>query len=107
MTDLHTGKLLVSNTVAKGKEWGRKEFTCTEGQKINYTSGFTPHDWSAEKDKHYPGKMIWTLPATLPSDDTAWSLTLCFPEQFSGVPFPSTNKTTCGCNTQNVPAVKP
>ena len=105
VTDASTSKSILTGTVLKGKLWSRTKFACEAGQAFNYTATFSPIIWESDKGKHYPGKSTWSLPAEIKKGDTAWNITVCYPEEFSEVPYPITNVTKCVCNNQNLPPV--
>jgi hypothetical protein len=107
VVDASNKKPLTNITVPKGKSWNRVTFTCDEGQSFNYSATFTPTFWKADEGKVFPGNRTWMLPEKLQKGDTAWNITLCYPEQFSEVPMPPTAAGSCVCDAKKIPPVTP
>ncbi len=107
VTNASTSKSLFNISVPKGKSWTRKKFSCDAAESFNYSATFSPVFWQADKGKHFSGKRTWTLPQKMKQGDTAWDITVCYPEQFSEVPLPPTADSKCNCDTQSIPAVIP
>lgn len=105
VVDADNGKRVLVGNVPKGKLWSRTKFTCQPGESFNYTAYFSPIIWAADKGKHYPGKSTWSLPPEIKKGDTAWNITVCYPEEFSEVPYPETNAVSCKCDNQHLPPV--
>lgn len=105
MTNADEGKQILSITVPKGKSWSREKFTCDAGESLSYMATFSPVFWAADKGKQYPGIKFWKLPEQMKAGDTAWNITVCYPEQFSEVPLPPSARGTCKCDARNIPAV--
>ncbi|AHE67450.1 hypothetical protein [Legionella oakridgensis] len=98
---------LVTVIVPEGSSWARQKFTCQPSQKLKFQAQFTPVFWESDEGKSYDGQHYWTLPQQITKDETAWSLTICYPEQFSEVPLPPTAGGQCKCSTAGIPPVPP
>lgn len=105
--DSRTGATLTTVTVPKGKQWVRKEFACQPGQKLMYTAQFSPVFWQADIGKSYSAQNYWFLPDAVNPGDTAWTLSVCYPSDFSLVPMPPTANGTCACDFSGIPQIKP
>ncbi|WP_133128231.1 hypothetical protein [Legionella nagasakiensis] len=103
----NNNNLLVTVIVPQGSSWDRQKFTCQPGQKLKFQAQFTPVFWEKDEGKTYDGQHYWILPDQVKKDETAWNLTICYPEQFSEVPFPPTATAQCKCDTKNIPPVPP
>lgn len=100
-----SSKSMVKTTAPKGKDWIRTQFTCEPNQAFNYHATFLPIIWDADKGKVYPGKSTWSLPPQIKKGDTAWNITMCFPEEFAEVPYPLDATGNCKCDNQHLPPV--
>lgn len=107
VTDASTSKTLFRISVPKGKSWARKKFSCDAAESFDYRASFSPVFWQSDKGKHFSGKRTWTLPQTMKAGDTAWSITVCYPEEFSEVPLPPTANSQCACDMKSIPPVIP
>lgn len=107
VTNAGTGDAIVTATVPKGKSWVRVPFTCQPAQALSFSATFSPVFWQDDTYKTYPSQHNWYLPETVKAGATAWSLTLCYPSEFSEVPLPPDASGNCGCQTDNIPPVKP
>ena len=105
MTDADNGKPILSLTVPKGKAWNRQKFDCETGESLTYLASFSPVFWDADKGKQFPGKKSWKLPDKMAKGDTAWNITVCYPEEFAEVPLPPTAKGGCNCDARKIPPV--
>lgn len=103
--DASVSQSILSLSVPKGKSWSRQEFTCHAGQSFNYSATFSPVFWKTDTNKHFAGKRTWTLPQKMAEGSTAWSITVCYPEEFAEVPFPPMVAGKCQCDTQSIPPV--
>lgn len=100
-----TGKPVLTLSVPKGKSFSRQEFTCQAGEVFNYTATFSPIFWESDKGKIFKGKRTWSLPNSIKKGDTAWNITICYPDEFSEIPLPPTANSNCQCSSQNLPPV--
>lgn len=98
---------LVTVIVPTGSAWNRQKFSCKPSQKLKFQARFTPVFWKKDAGKVYNGTNYWILPDKPSPDETAWNLTICYPKQFSEVPFPPTGGGNCKCETKKVPPVPP
>lgn len=105
MGDATTGKPVLTLGVPKGKSYSRQEFTCQPGQVFNYKATFSPIFWQADKGKVFMGKRTWALPHKIAKGDTAWNITICYPDEFAEIPLPPSANGNCKCDTQNLPPV--
>ena len=106
-TNPGTDKQVVTASVLQGKSWDRQKFDCQPSEGIVFNATFTPVFWASDTGKVYPSKRNWYLPEAIKKGDTAWNLTICYPSEFSGVPLPPDASGNCGCNTDEIPAIKP
>lgn len=106
VTDSNTLKKLFTVDIPAGTMWVRKEFTCTASQGFLYVAKFTPSFWESEKDKPYPALRNWTLPSQINPGDLAWTLSVCFPGDFSQVPLPPKARGNCQCDFKSIPEPK-
>lgn len=104
--DAATLKTLFTVTAPSGQSWARQEFTCTPKQVLLYVSRFSPVFWHNDEGKTYPGLRNWTLPSTVNPGERAWTIPVCFPAEFSQVPFPPDAKGNCACDFDSIPAPK-
>lgn len=106
--DGNTAKILTSVTVPAGKQWTRVTFPCeTNGQKLIYSSHFSPPIWESEKGKVYPAKNSWSLPNEVKPGDSAWNVSVCYPSDFSQVPMPPEATNSCKCDFSQIPIIPP
>ena len=105
LTDASTNASMIKGVVPKGELFVRKQFDCEAAQAFNFSATFLPIIWESEKGKHYPGKTTWSLPPAVAKGDTAWNISMCFPEEFSEVPYPSDASGECKCDNKNLPPV--
>ncbi len=103
--DSNKGQVLTTVTAPKGKQWGRESFTCSAQQKLNYSARFAPVFWQSDVGKTYAAKEYISLPAALTTGQTAWTLSACYPSDFSLVPLPPDASGNCQCDYKTVPAV--
>ena len=102
-----TGKPITTIIIPQGKSWTRQQFSCEPKDVMSLKATFTPVFWENDATKIYPSKRDWSLPETIAKGDTAWSITMCYPADFSEVPLPPDANGHCICNTQEIPPVKP
>lgn len=107
VVDVMTEKLITTMLIPTGKSWERFEFSCNEKQTVLFKATFSPVIWEADEDKAYFGKRYWSFPEEIKKDQTAWNMTICYPEHFAGTPSPANVSGGCGCETSNIPALKP
>jgi hypothetical protein len=105
--DASTGKTIETVIVPTNTPWVRQKFTCQPQQKLKYQAQFNPVFWADDKGVIYNAINYLTLPAAVQPQETAWNLNLCFPKQFSEVPFPPEGTGKCICDTSNIPPVPP
>lgn len=101
-----TAKTLTTVNVVDGQTWGRQAFTCQPGDIYSFNASFTPVFWQSDKNKIYNSLTHYRLPASVPEGDTAWSVTLCYPRDFSEVPYPPEASGNCVCDTSKVAPVQ-
>lgn len=105
LTNMMTSKSMIKATAPKGKTYIRQAFQCEADTSFDFSATFLPIIWEADKGRVYKGKVSWALPKKLTKGDTAWNITMCFPEQFTAVPAPVTSTGNCICDTTHLPAV--
>lgn len=104
--DAMSAKVLTSITVPAGKSWERVTFPCEiGGQKLMYHAQFTPSFWEGDTGKVYTAKNYWSLPAGIKPGDSAWNVSVCYPADFSEVPYPPDAKGTCRCDFSPIPVI--
>lgn len=103
---MNNQKQLAQATVEKNAKWKRISFSCQPAETLHYKAVFSPIFWQSEKGKVYNATQFWSLPAKLKAGDVAWELTICFPKDFSGVPFPPTATGNCKCQYDQVTPLK-
>lgn len=105
--DTANSKELVTINIPEGKAWGRGKFECAAKQVLAFRASFTPVFWQNDVGKVYFGQHYWVLPYQTYSNETAWNINLCYPEQFAEVPLPPVGGENCKCNMQDIPPVGP
>jgi len=105
--DTSNDKQIATLIIPEGSAWARQAFTCQPGEKLRFQAQFTPVFWESDQGKVYPAKDFWTLPDKPAQGDIAWNITLCYPEQFSEVPFPPQAGAHCKCDLSGIPPIKP
>jgi hypothetical protein len=105
--DAETATVLTKVTVPPGTSWVRQAFNCTPGQALTYKATFSPIIWESDKNKIYTPKRFAILPKTIKSGATAWDVAVCFPADFSGVPFPPKAIGNCKCDFDSIPKIAP
>lgn len=107
VVDASNNKHVVTVSIPKGKSWARKKTRCNGGESFDYAATFSPVFWQSDEGRQFRGKRTWTLPQHMSKGDTAWDITVCYPEQFAEVPLPPTAGANCKCDFQSIPPVKP
>jgi hypothetical protein len=105
--DALSAKVLTTVTVPAGKSWTRQTFPCEPGQKLMYRAQFSPVFWDSDRGKTYAAKNYWSLPNTINPGDSAWNVTVCYPNDFAQVPLPPDVSGNCSCSFDNIPAIPP
>jgi len=93
--------------IPAGTSWAREEFSCEPQEKLGFRAQFTPVFWEQDAGKTYDAQHYWTLPEKISQDETAWNLTICYPAEFSAVPFPPEGSGNCKCDKASIPPVEP
>ncbi len=107
VTDAQTNKTIITVDVPKGQLWARQAFSCQPAQKFIYSATFKPIFWHSEVGKTYMALRYWSLPSSISKDQSAWNIPVCFPADFSAVPFPPDANGNCKCDFTSIPAIKP
>ena len=94
-------------TIPKDKSWAREEVTCQPMESFSMEASYSPVFWESDEGKVYPARREWLLPKEIEKGQTAWSLTVCYPAEFSEVPLPPDAKGNCACDTSVIPPVPP
>ena len=106
--DAQTKKTLTTVTVPTGQLWARATFPCeTNGQVLSYSAQFSPEFWQSDANQKYYSTKTWSLPTQVKPGDTAWNVSVCFPADFSQVPYPPAASANCACDFSNIPAIPP
>ncbi len=95
-----------SVSVAAGKSWTREKFDCEPKEVLLFNAKFTPVFWKGGEEKTYHAKRYWSLPESILPNQSAWTINLCYPNDFSEVPLPPRADNKCACNVQGIPEVK-
>lgn len=104
--DAGSNKLVGSILIPKGKSWARVQSNCSPGTTLRVQAQFNPIFWQGDENKIYAAQNYQILPSQIAKGETAWNITLCFPQQFAEVPFPPEGTANCQCVMQDIPAVK-
>lgn len=102
-----TSTKLLTIEVPAGKSWGREIFSCTPAQGLIYTARFSPVFWKEDEGKVFKALRSWSLPGEINPGELAWTIPVCFPGDFSQVPFPPKAKGNCKCDFSSIPEPKP
>lgn len=102
--DSRTNKTLTSITAPKGKSWARQTFECEASQKLMYIAQFNPVFWEGDTGKKYNSLNYWSLPDVVKPNEKAWTLSVCYPADFSLVPLPPNNSGNCTCDFTSIPS---
>ena len=97
---------MTSVDVCDGDSWARQAFTCQPGDTFSFVASFSPVFWQSDAGKTYAALSDRKLPASITSGDAAWSVTLCYPRDFSAVPLPPDASGSCVCDTSKVAPVQ-
>lgn len=104
--DADKNKTLTSVEVPAGKSWTRQKFSCEPAQRLMYRAQFTPVFWQSQEGQVYMATRYWTLPASAGEKDVAWDVPVCYPKDFSGVPFPPDVPGNCKCDFDGIPPIE-
>lgn len=104
--DVMIEKPITSMLIPSGAFWTRYEFACKEKQTIELTATFSPAIWEKDEGKQYKGKRFWSYPETIGPTDTAWNMTICYPNDFAELPTPAEAADGCVCDKQAIPAIE-
>lgn len=105
--DPEAQKNLGSIAIPAGQQWSKTRFTCNPGEKLIFSAGFSPQFWENDPDRTYMAAHYWSLPEKINTDETAWTMSLCYPQDFSLVPYPPDAKGNCACDFSKIPATVP
>ena len=107
VVDAKSNQKVLQITIPKGKSWARQEFACEPAQSYAYTASYQPVFWQTEVGKTYKSLRYWTMPYEITNQTSAWNISVCFPRDFAGVPFPPEAKGNCECDFKSLPEIKP
>lgn len=107
ITDVMTNKVIATLNMPKGKSWARQQLVCQPKQTVSLAAKFSPAIWDKDEGKIYNGKRFWSFPETINKGDTAWNMTICYADAFSGLPSPANVKPNCTCDVSMIPVIKP
>ncbi len=103
--DASTNQDMLTIVVPKGKSWNRVPFSCQPAQSFSYEAVFQPTFWQGEARDSYKSLKFVSLPKAI-NEDVAWDVPVCYPQDFSAVPFPPTAGGNCACDFKSVPSIK-
>lgn len=106
MVDVLDGKtqnIITTITIPKGESWSRARFDANPEQVFMLRAKFEPAFWKSEEGKQYYAKRYWLLPKQVEDNMKAWHISICYPENFSGVPLPPGAHSKCTCSVQDIP----
>lgn len=104
MLDVENEKTVVKIDLPQDKLWVRQSFECHPKQTFRFESQFSPAIWKDDEGKIYKGKRYWSLPVST-ENAAAWNMTICYPDDFSGVPVPQ-DASKCGCDRTLAPPIQ-
>lgn len=93
-------------SIPKNKQWARVLMDCHTSEKFMYIAQFSPIFWASDKGKKYMAKHYWSLPDKIHPQDTAWTLSVCFADDFSLVPAPPQAVAKCVCDFSKLPPIE-
>lgn len=102
-----TNAVIATVTVPKGQQWVRETFPCKPGEKLMYKARFSPTFWQGGENKTYSSLNYRQLPESINPGESAWNLSVCYPADFSLVPFPPNAAGNCKCDFSVIPEIKP
>ena len=102
-----TNKTEISVLIPRGKSWARGSFSCDPSETLTFNASFKPAFWKGDVDKQYPSMSKKSLPTVITKDETAWSITLAYPGDFSSITLPPDASGNCKYDLKAVPAVEP
>jgi ribosomal protein L24E len=108
IVDTKNKKNLTTAVVPAKESWTRVSFDCNPSQQLEYLANFSPAFWENDKNKVFRSKQYRMLNSAINPTDVAWDIPVCFPAEFSEVPFPPQGDKNCKCDFSVVkPIEKP
>lgn len=107
LRDNVSSQTLIELTAPEGQSWIRGSFECQEKQVITYFAQFSPIFWQQDQGKTYAAESNVILPDTIHPGDTAWTINICYSQQFTGVPLPPEATNNCQCDFSKIPSIPP
>jgi hypothetical protein len=104
--DVMVDKPITSIVIPSGEAWTRYEFSCQEKQTLQFTAAFSPVIWDKDEDRKYKSKRFWSYPEIIRQGDTAWNMTVCYPQDFAEIPMPPDVSGACTCDKKIAPPVE-
>ncbi|RMX04474.1 hypothetical protein [Legionella jordanis] len=105
--DSNTNEPAVTIDLPKGKSWARARYECQPAQSFYYEATYQPVFWQSEIGKKYMSIRYWSMPGSIGPKEVAWNIPICFPSNFSAVPFPPDATGNCSCDWNKIPAPTP
>lgn len=102
-----TGGTMTTVTVPQGTLWARQIFDCEAAQKLMYIARFSPIFWAKDKGKTYSALNFWSLPDAIHPGDSAWNISVCYPNDFALTPIPPQATSNCACDFTSIPVIPP
>ncbi len=98
-----TPKKLATLTIPNTDNVAKQSFTCQPSQILTYRVRFDPPVWTKDKGKAYLSKSSKSLPAIINPGEVAWDISVCFANDFAGVPGSLLATGTCQCISSSIP----
>lgn len=105
ITDPLYKKEFATVTIPKGKLWGRSSFNCEPGLAFSYKAFFNPPIWADDEKKPYFARERHNLPQAPNPTESGWNILVCYPKDFSEIPYPPDAHEKCDCDFRTVPPV--
>jgi len=73
-------------------------FPCSANQQIAFKASFNPPIWDNQIDTWYQGNKIYNVPSDIDSDQSIWTVNVCFATDFTRVSLPpQSSRGSCSC----------
>ena len=95
--DFKSRQSLQTVELKKGDNYAEQAFECVPLVTYSATATFSPPIWEEDKGKAYGASQVWNAPPALAEGMQAWAISMCFPNDFTGVPAPLGEVSNCEC----------